>query len=64
VRIAAIEVIRLSLAFDAGRRPAPTSAPAADTYNAADRSLRRMESLLVKVTDEAGRVGWVKRLAI
>ncbi|HEF4755599.1 mandelate racemase/muconate lactonizing enzyme family protein [Burkholderia multivorans] len=58
MRIAAIEVIRLSLAFDAGRRPAPTSASAADTYNAADRSLRRMESLLVKVTDEAGRVGW------
>ncbi|KWI44254.1 mandelate racemase [Burkholderia pseudomultivorans] len=59
MKIAAIEVIRLSLAFDAGRRPAGNAEPAAvDTYNAADRTLRRMESLLVRLTDDAGRVGW------
>ncbi len=59
VKIVAIEVIRLSLAFDAGRRPvAGAEQAAADTYNAADRTLRRMESLLVRLTDDAGRVGW------
>lgn len=59
VKIAAIEVIRLSLAFDAGRRPVTgAEQAAADTYNAADRTLRRMESLLVRLTDDAGRVGW------
>ncbi|WP_175687372.1 mandelate racemase/muconate lactonizing enzyme family protein [Burkholderia anthina] len=59
MKIAAIEVIRLSLAFDAGRRPVAGAEQAtADTYNAADRTLRRMESLLVRLTDDAGRVGW------
>lgn len=58
VKIAAVEVIRLSLAFDAGRRPAAASDSATDTYNAADRSLRRMETLLVRLTDDAGRTGW------
>ena len=57
VKIVAIEVIRLSLAFDAGRRPVTgAEQAAADTYNAADRTLRRMESLLVRLTDDAGRV--------
>ncbi|WP_414444839.1 mandelate racemase/muconate lactonizing enzyme family protein [Burkholderia sp. 22PA0106] len=58
MKIAAVEVLRLSLAFDAGRRPASDTEAASDTYNAADRSLRRMETLLVKLTDDAGRIGW------
>lgn len=59
VKIVTIEVIRISLAFDAGRRPVAAVEPTvADTYNASDRSLRRMESLLVRLTDDAGRVGW------
>ncbi|HEM8515888.1 TPA: mandelate racemase/muconate lactonizing enzyme family protein, partial [Burkholderia cepacia] len=59
MKIVTIEVIRISLAFDAGRRPVAAVEPTvADTYNAADRSLRRMESLLVRLTDDAGRVGW------
>ncbi len=59
VKIVAIEVIRLSLAFDAGRLPVTgAQAATADTYNAADRTLRCMESLLVRLTDDAGRAGW------
>ena len=56
MKLTSIEVLRVALAFDAGRSPAADDE--IDTYNAANRSLRKMESLLVKVTDDAGRVGW------
>nr|WP_255459014.1 MULTISPECIES: mandelate racemase/muconate lactonizing enzyme family protein [unclassified Herbaspirillum] len=43
--------------FDAGRTPIVASG-ARDAYNAASPELRRMETLLVKLTDEQGREGW------
>lgn len=59
MRISRIEVIRASLPFDAGRRASPKQAPAkGDTYNAASRTLQKMETLLVKVIADNGSTGW------
>jgi L-alanine-DL-glutamate epimerase-like enolase superfamily enzyme len=57
LKICSIEIIRLALPFDAGREDAVVNGES-DTYNAASRTLRRMESLLVKVTDDRGHTGW------
>ena len=57
VKISRIEVIRVALPFEAGRTSTVATA-GQDAYNAASPELRRMESLLVKLTDERGREGW------
>ncbi len=60
-RVTKIEVIRVALPFDAGRRARGGSAPNAapkDAFNAASRTLQRMETLLVKVSTDSGHVGW------
>ncbi|MFL9981490.1 mandelate racemase/muconate lactonizing enzyme family protein [Paraburkholderia graminis] len=65
MRIRSIEVIRAALPFDAGRRQAPqASQPSANTpdagdaYNAASRTLHKMETLLVKHVADDGSIGW------
>jgi len=57
VKISSFEVIRVALPFDAGRVPT-ANLPMQDAYNAASRELRKMETLLVKLTDADGRTGW------
>ncbi|WP_176079837.1 mandelate racemase/muconate lactonizing enzyme family protein [Paraburkholderia tropica] len=56
MKITSVDVIRVALPFESGR--AAADGGDVDTFNAADRSLRKMESLLVKVTDDSGRIGW------
>ncbi|MFM0151832.1 mandelate racemase/muconate lactonizing enzyme family protein [Paraburkholderia sediminicola] len=57
--IVQIEVMRVAIGFDAGRRVIEdTNPPAGDAFNAASKQLERMESLLVKVALSDGRVGW------
>ena len=55
MKITAIEVTRISIPFDA-HRPQPDEQET--TYNAASPSLKRMETLLVKVITEDGLEGW------
>lgn len=61
-RVTKIEVMRVALPFDAGRRvragAAGQTAEPEDAFNAASRTLQRMETLLVKVSTDAGYVGW------
>ncbi|CAI0855679.1 D-galactonate dehydratase [Serratia ficaria] len=55
MKITAIEITRISIPFDAHRRqPDTLETP----YNAASPSLKRMETLLVKVITEDGSIGW------
>ncbi len=57
--VRAVEVLRIALPFDAGRRPDKAAAAAGEVaYNAASPALSRMEALLVKVTTDDGRTGW------
>ncbi|MGI4983694.1 MAG: mandelate racemase/muconate lactonizing enzyme family protein [Janthinobacterium lividum] len=67
MRITRIDIFRVALPFDAGRRPRSSAAaltPATvvdapvDAYNAASRSLLRMETLLVRLTTDDGATGW------
>lgn len=55
MRIEAIEVMRVAIPFDAHRR-----APAEEevTFNAASTSLKRMETLLVRVVTDTSLIGW------
>lgn len=55
MRIEAIEVLRVAIPFDAHRQ-APEREEV--TFNAASTSLKRMETLLVKVITDTGLVGW------
>ena len=57
--VRAVEMLRIALPFDAGRRPDKAAAAAGEVaYNAASPALSRMEALLVKVTTDDGRTGW------
>jgi len=55
MKIASIDVTRIAIPFDAQRR-APERQET--TFNAASPSLRRMETLLVKITCDNGLCGW------
>lgn len=55
MKIASIDVTRIAIPFDAQRR-APERQET--TFNAASSSLRRMETLLVKITCDNGLCGW------
>lgn len=54
MNIITIETIRLSIPFDSDR-PVATAETA---WNAASPALRQMETLLVRITTDSGRVGW------
>jgi L-alanine-DL-glutamate epimerase-like enolase superfamily enzyme len=54
MKIKSIEAIRLSIPFDSDR-PAVTGEAA---WNAASPTLRQMETLLVRIETDSGRVGW------
>lgn len=58
--IRSIEIIRISIPFSAGtaQRQNHGQAKDDDAFNAASPSHRRMESLMLKVTTDSGRVGW------
>lgn len=55
MKIASIDVIRVAIPFDA-QRQAPEQQET--TFNAASSSLRRMETLLIKVSCDNGLCGW------
>jgi len=60
VRITQVDIFRIALPFDAGRLD-KAEAPATDgmdAFNAASRHLQRMETLLVRLGTDDGRVGW------
>lgn len=52
-----IEIYRLAMPFKADREPS-LAQENQDVYNAADPNLKKMESLLVKLTTNSGLVGW------
>lgn len=52
-----IELLLVSMPFSAARRAAG-GAESVDRFNASSRTFTRMESLMVRVTDSRGRVGW------
>ncbi|GAA1164605.1 mandelate racemase/muconate lactonizing enzyme family protein [Nesterenkonia sandarakina] len=54
--IAGIELLLVSMPFNAGRRINGTES--VDEYNASSQTFTEMESLMVKVTDTDGRTGW------
>lgn len=60
VKIRSIEIIRLSIPFSTGTTERKHSGPVQDddAFNAASPRHRRMESLMVKVSTDTGRVGW------
>lgn len=55
MKITAIEITRIAIPFDAHRRQPEAQET---TYNAASPSLKRMETLLVKVITDDGIEGW------
>jgi len=57
MKITHIEVWRIAMPFDAGRRNA-SPALSGDAYNAASPALAKMESLLLKLTTDSGLSGW------
>ena len=60
MNIRSIEILRLCIPFTAGteRQPHPRQAKDDDAFNAASPSHRTMQSLMLKVTTDTGRVGW------
>ncbi|GAA1140724.1 mandelate racemase/muconate lactonizing enzyme family protein [Nesterenkonia lutea] len=54
--VAGIELLLVSMPFAAGRRV--VGEESVDEYNASSQSFTQMESLMVKLTDTEGRVGW------
>ncbi|OOV98704.1 mandelate racemase [Pseudomonas sp. MF4836] len=60
MKIASIEVIRLSIPFSTGATQRSNSGPVQDddAFNAASTRHRRMESLMLKVSTDSGLVGW------
>nr|MBA2815844.1 mandelate racemase [Candidatus Pantoea persica] len=55
MKIVSINVMRIAIPFDAQRR-APKQKET--TFNAASPSLRRMETLLIKISTDNGLCGW------
>ena len=60
MNIASIELIRISIPFTAGAevRENVGTVQDDDAFNAASPRLRRMESLMIKLTTDSGLVGW------
>ena len=60
MNIRSIEILRLCIPFTAGteRQQHPHQAKDDDAFNAASPSHRTMQSLMLKVTTDTGRVGW------
>ena len=60
MNIRSIEILRLSIPFTAGseRPQQPNQAKDDDAFNAASPSHRTMQSLMLKVTTDTGKVGW------
>ena len=54
--VSQIELLLVSIPFSAGRRV--TSEESIDEYNASSQTLTEMQSLMVRVTDTEGRIGW------
>ncbi|WP_327664855.1 MULTISPECIES: mandelate racemase/muconate lactonizing enzyme family protein [unclassified Streptomyces] len=54
--IESIDILRVAIPYDSGRRRPATAGDT--TLNAAAASVERMECLLVKVVDSVGRTGW------
>lgn len=54
--IESIDILRVAIPYDSGRRRPATAGDT--TLNAAAASVERMECLLVKVVDSDGRTGW------
>jgi len=59
MKVQEIDIFRVALPFDAGRKPAAgIGEGGGDAFNAASRSLARMESLMVRLTTDTGVQGW------
>lgn len=56
VTISRVEILLTSMPFSAERRV--TGEESIDEFNASSHTFTRMESLMVKVTDSDGRIGW------
>ncbi|MHC1481379.1 mandelate racemase/muconate lactonizing enzyme family protein [Frateuria aurantia] len=57
MKIVSLDILRLALPFHAGRSEDPSSSDEA-AYNAASPQLKRMETLLVRLTTDQGLQGW------
>ncbi|CAM4324135.1 mandelate racemase/muconate lactonizing enzyme family protein [Acinetobacter pragensis] len=55
MEITRIEIIRIAIPFTAGRNEAENSG---QDFNAASPNLNKMESLIVKIHTDNGRIGW------
>lgn len=59
MKIEQIDIYRVALPFDAGRSELPDAPETeGDAFNAASRSLREMESLMVRLRTDSGLEGW------